>query len=118
MVNPGAELARGTFAAFTTFLSCFAKLSVKSSKAAKLFNAVQQAQVSWGRIKGFLHTPPEEKRLPAQPPCTVEVSGLSVPGVFGGRGLQSAGGTDNRRYGIGSVRKKYAWKGVFVRKSV
>ena len=71
-------------AAFTTFLSCFAKLSVKSSKAAKLFNAVQQAQVSWGRIKGFLHTPPEEKRLPAQPPCTVEVSGLSVPGVFAG----------------------------------
>lgn len=33
-------------AAFTTFLSCFIKLAVKSSKAAKLFNAVQKAEVS------------------------------------------------------------------------
>ena len=30
-------------AAFTTFLSCFMKTAVKSSKAAKLFNAVQRA---------------------------------------------------------------------------
>lgn len=41
-------------AAFTTFLSCFTKLSVKSSKAAKLFNAVHKAQVSWKRIKPFM----------------------------------------------------------------
>ncbi len=41
-------------AAFTTFLSCFTKLSVKSSKAAKLFNAVQKAQVSWNRIKPLM----------------------------------------------------------------
>ena len=33
-------------AAFTTFLACFIKLSDKSSKAAKLFNAVHKAQVS------------------------------------------------------------------------
>ena len=31
---------------FATFLSCFTKLSVKSSSAAKLFNAVHKAQVS------------------------------------------------------------------------
>ena len=43
-----------TIAAFTTFLSCFVKLSVKSSNAAKLFNAVHKAQVSWSRIKPLL----------------------------------------------------------------
>lgn len=41
-------------ASFTTFLACFVKLSVKSSSAAKLFNAVHKAQVSWNRIKGLL----------------------------------------------------------------
>ena len=41
-------------ASFTTFLACFLKLSVKSSSAAKLFNAVHKAQVSWNRIKGLL----------------------------------------------------------------
>ncbi len=49
-------------AAFTTFLSCFAKLSVKSSKAAKLFNAVQRAEVSWKRIQPLMKMPEE---LPA-----------------------------------------------------
>ena len=42
-------------AAFTTFLACFVKLSVKSSSAAKLFNAVHKAQVSWKRICPLLH---------------------------------------------------------------
>lgn len=41
-------------AAFTTFLACFIKLSDKSSKAAKLFNAVHKAQVSWKRIKPLM----------------------------------------------------------------
>lgn len=41
-------------AAFTTFLACFTKLSVKSSRAAKLFNAVHKAQVSWKRIKPLM----------------------------------------------------------------
>ena len=34
-------------AAFSAFLSCFSRLSVKSSHAAKLFNAIQKAQVSF-----------------------------------------------------------------------
>ena len=34
-----------SIASFTTFLVCFVKLSVKSSSAAKLFNAVHKAQV-------------------------------------------------------------------------
>ena len=41
-------------AAFTTFLACYTKLSDKSSKAAKLFNAVQKAQVSWKRIHPYM----------------------------------------------------------------
>ena len=44
-------------AAFTTFLSCFMKMSIKSSKAAKLFNAVQRAEVSWKRIKPLMKQP-------------------------------------------------------------
>ena len=59
----GARNALGTgwrawdIAAFTTFLSCFMKMSVKSSKAAKLFNAVQRAEVSWKRIKPLMKQP-------------------------------------------------------------
>lgn len=49
-----------TIAAFTTFLSCFTKLSVKSSRAAKLFNAVHKAQVSWNRIKPLLAQKPQD----------------------------------------------------------
>lgn len=45
-------------AAFTTFLACFTKLSVKSSSAAKLFNAVHKAQVSWKRIKPLMKVTP------------------------------------------------------------
>ncbi len=41
-------------AAFTTFLACFVKLSVKSSSAAKLFNAVHKAEVSWKRIRPLM----------------------------------------------------------------
>lgn len=41
-------------AAFTTFLSCFVKLSGKSASAAKLFNSVHRAQVSWRRIRPLL----------------------------------------------------------------
>lgn len=56
-------------AAFTTFFSCYKKLAVKSSKAAKLFNAVQKAQVSWQRIKPYL------KPLPANDMQTKALSG-------------------------------------------
>ena len=48
-----------SIASFTTFLVCFVKLSVKSSSAAKLVNAVHKAQVSWNRIKPLL--PQEEE---------------------------------------------------------
>ena len=59
----GAKNVLGTgwnswdIAAFTTFLSCFTKLTVKSSKVAKLFNSVQKAEVSWKRIKPLMKEP-------------------------------------------------------------
>ena len=54
-----------SIASFTTFLACFMKLSVKSSSAAKLFNAVHKAQVSWKRIKPLLRKPEEETAVEA-----------------------------------------------------
>ncbi|MCB5388590.1 ABC transporter ATP-binding protein/permease [Blautia glucerasea] len=50
----GTGWSTWTIASFTTFLACFVKLYVKSSSAAKLFNAVHKAQVSWKRIKPLL----------------------------------------------------------------
>ncbi len=64
-------------AAFTTFLSCFLKLSVKSSHAAKLFNAVHKAQVSWKRIKPLMKEEPCEDDNRLQKPGTLEVSHVS-----------------------------------------
>ena len=64
----GTGWAAWDIAAFTTFLSCFGKLAVKSSHAAKLFNAVQKAQVSWGRIKPLMRQPdPLPEAIPAKP---------------------------------------------------
>ncbi len=64
-------------AAFTTFLSCFLKLSVKSSHAAKLFNAVHKAQVSWKRIKPLMKEDAYEDDSKVQKSGTLEVSHVS-----------------------------------------
>lgn len=64
-------------AAFTTFLACFVKLSVKSSSAAKLFNAVHKAQVSWKRIHPLLNTAQEQTDAPVQQAGNLEVKHLS-----------------------------------------
>lgn len=48
-------------ATFTTFLSCFTRLSTKASSAAKLFNAVHKAQVSWKRIRPLLKMPEKSR---------------------------------------------------------
>ena len=64
-------------AAFTTFLSCFTKLVVKSSKVAKLFNAVQKAEVSWKRIKPLMHSPERLDALEIPQPADVTLRGLS-----------------------------------------
>ncbi|HBF15762.1 MAG TPA: ABC transporter ATP-binding protein [Clostridiales bacterium] len=61
-------------AAFTTFLSCFTKLTTKSSKVAKLFNSVQKAEASWKRIKPMMQSPEplEELKVPAPQDVTPE----------------------------------------------
>ena len=64
-------------AAFTTFLSCFTKLTVKSSKVAKLFNAVQKAEVSWKRIKPLMKMPEELPSLAVPAPADVTLENLS-----------------------------------------
>ncbi len=68
----GARNVTGTgwsvwnIASFTTFLACFTKLAKKSSTAAKLFNSVQKAQVSWGRIHPLMkETKLAEPGIPA-----------------------------------------------------
>lgn len=82
----GAKNVQGTgwelwnIASFTTFLACFTKLAVKTSHAAKLFNAVQKAQVSWQRIKPLLQqAAPEEDEQPLGPvePADLEVRDLA-----------------------------------------
>ena len=50
----GTGWAAWDIASFTAFLSCFARFATKASHCAKLFNAVQKAQVSWARIKPLL----------------------------------------------------------------
>ena len=54
-------------AAFSTFIACYGRLSEKSSHAAKLFNAVQKARVSWVRIEPFLHEMPDRQQKIAEP---------------------------------------------------
>ena len=72
-------------ASFTTFLSCFIKLSVKSSHAAKLFNAVHKAQVSWKRIKPLMKEDSYEDDNRLLKPGILEVSHVSFAYPGGGK---------------------------------
>lgn len=79
----GAKNVLGTgwntwdIAAITTFLSCFTKLTVKSSKVAKLFNSVQKAEVSWKRIKPMMNMPEQLETLDIPKSENVTISDLS-----------------------------------------
>ncbi len=64
-------------AAFTTFLSCFMKLTVKSSKVAKLFNSVQKAEVSWKRIRPLMQSPEPLAALQIPAPAEVTLDNLT-----------------------------------------
>lgn len=70
-------------AAFTTFLACFTKLATKSSSAAKLFNAVHKAGVSWQRIQPLMAQ--QDYATPAAPqksePLSVQNLKFSYPGA-------------------------------------
>ena len=79
----GAKNVLGTgwnvwdIAAFTTFLSCFTKLTVKSSKVAKLFNSVQKAEVSWRRIQPLMKSPEPLEAIKIPAPADVTLDRLS-----------------------------------------
>ena len=83
-------------AAFTTFLSCFTRLSVKSSSAAKLFNAVHKAQVSWRRIKPLMKaTPFPETKEEAAGELVLSHVSFAYPGggtIYGDVSLQAEPG--------------------------
>ncbi len=87
IVYLGAKNVLGTgwtswnIAAFTTFLSAFTKMALKSSKAAKLFNSVQKAKVSWARIKPLMKEyvePNTKTSIDFSQPVKLVVSNLSL----------------------------------------
>lgn len=63
---------------YETHLIDYEKLSVKSSKAAKLFNSVQKAQVSWCRIRPLMNQVPDDSCPPAVSPAPLHAEHLSV----------------------------------------
>lgn len=73
----GSGWSSWSIATFTTFLACFVKLSAKSSSAAKLFNAVHKAQVSWNRIRPLLDSVNEEEDGKEWGPGDLEVKDVS-----------------------------------------
>lgn len=58
---------------FTTYLACFTKLATKTSHGAKLFNAVQKAQLSWARIQPWM----KEDAFLYRPACS-QVDSLTI----------------------------------------
>ena len=67
-----------SIAKFTTFLACFTKLATKSSKAAKLFNAVHKAQVSWKRIQPLMREIPAVPAVSAGRVERLEIRDLTI----------------------------------------
>lgn len=66
---------RWTVGMFSSYITIFAALAVKASKAAKLFNSYQKAVVSWQRCKPYL-TAYRVPTLPAAP--AAETASLEV----------------------------------------
>ncbi len=66
-----------TIAIFTTYISCFTKMAKKSGNAAKLFNAVQKAKVSWVRISPILEKENQNKNRKQVDINTLDVQNLS-----------------------------------------
>lgn len=76
----GSRVIAGTWSVgiFTAYISIFTSMALKASKAAKLFNSVQKAAVSWKRIKPYMETYKEEEKLqPLTVVDEIKVEGLS-----------------------------------------
>ena len=91
-------------AAFTTFLACYTKLSDKSSKAAKLFNAVQKAQVSWKRIHPYMERAAEALE---KDEIAIRDEKISVENCCEAMNADWEGGTEDktRMKGVGKMEK-------------
>lgn len=74
----GSGWTAWTIASFSTFLSCFIKLATKSSHAAKLFNAVHKAEVSWGRVESYLGDTRQLPHVKTAAPADLTVSHVSL----------------------------------------
>ena len=100
-----------SIAEFTTFLACFTKLATKSSKAAKLFNAVHKAQVSWKRIQPLM------REIPAMPAVSAgRVERLEVRDLACGYpGDTPLPGADHRRHRPGGLWQIHAGQGISLR---
>ena len=65
----GQMVVSGTWTVgrFSAYITIFTAFSIKVSKAAKLFNSVQKAQVSWQRIRPYLNPIEKEKIVRPSP---------------------------------------------------
>lgn len=68
-----------TVGTFSAYISMFGALSIKASKAAKLFNSVQKSQISWKRIKPYLK---EYKESEDSSSITMKSTSLSVKKLY------------------------------------
>jgi ATP-binding cassette, subfamily B, multidrug efflux pump len=68
-----------TIGSFTAFFAIFTAMSLKSSKAAKLFNSVQKSSVSWKRIKPYMkpYQELEESKANEETKLSLEIKDLS-----------------------------------------
>ena len=71
-----------TIATFTAYISAALKLAVKSSKAAKLFNSIGKASVSWNSIKPVLKKVefPKKLKVPDDISIVLDDVSFSYPG--------------------------------------
>jgi len=61
----GSNIVKGiwTVGEFSTYITIFTAMAYKASKAAKLFNSVQKAMVSWKRIKPYMQEYADEEEV-------------------------------------------------------
>lgn len=116
----GEGWAQWDIAAFTMYLACFARLAAKAAKTAKLFNAVQKARVSWGRIKPLLSQAQTPAELPPVPPAQLTLTHLSFAYPGGEEILRDVSFSARPGEIVGitgrcGLRKVHAGAGVFGR---
>ncbi len=111
----GAGWSAWNIAAFTIFFSCYQKLAVKSSKAAKLFNAGQKAQVSWKRIKPYLGSAEDEPEFKITSGFSLSVRNVTFAyhgqeTLLDGVTFQAGEGGDHRNHRKNCLWEINSWK--------